>query len=254
MDLSKNSNQKEKGTLIPPFINLDPNFNTNKQDDSIILEKGFRLIEMGDLNNLEKYLNENKKIINHKNKYNTTLLGYASLFVNIEIIDLLLKYGADLSIKVNDKLILEILFKQLKNTTKNSDFFVNYFKEYFSKNKFEEFNNMNCIYDNLSRLIKIKEYEIIKELLSTININKYSYVFSKSEDNIKLNHFPLTILGFINNSIEFIEILRKLNFNIFVKTRTGKDIIDFIQLYKNKNNGSKQINTEKWIVYLNSIK
>ena len=30
MDLSKNSNQKEKGALIPPFINLDPNFNTNK--------------------------------------------------------------------------------------------------------------------------------------------------------------------------------------------------------------------------------
>lgn len=249
MELNKkNNNKAESDKLSKNKVKY-----LIEKEKNILLE-GFNLIEENRVKDFKKYIKNNKSYINKKNDYDLTLLGYASLFLNLEIIDILLKNDADLTIKVNNQLILEVLFKQLSNTDK-LDIFVNYFQKYFSEHKYDEFNNMVCIYDNLSRLIKEKKYYVIENLLSVINIKKFPYVFSNNDKKV-YNHFPLTILGFINNDKIFVQILEKLNFDIFVKNKKNNDIVDLLKKYRIKSNAGKDkiINPEEWIKYLESLR
>jgi len=57
----------------------------------------FKLYEEGDLtsSNAESILKKNKKIINHKNEHGETLLILAVEKIDVEVVKLLLKYGAD---------------------------------------------------------------------------------------------------------------------------------------------------------------
>lgn len=65
--------------------------------DSISADEVFRIIRTGQLDRLEEYLSENKKLVHVTRWSGFTLLHRASGLGNIDICDILLKHGADVN-------------------------------------------------------------------------------------------------------------------------------------------------------------